>query len=74
MSEREEAIEKLWNSWHELLEIGERFGFARMHETIDGLEGTEPRSLLKVIATAAVIERHERRQLTDGLGDDPVLN
>jgi hypothetical protein len=33
MSEREEAIEKLWNSWHELLEIGERFGFARMHET-----------------------------------------
>jgi hypothetical protein len=73
MDEREEAIEKLWNSWHELLEIGERFGFARMHRVIEGMQGTEPTSMLKLVATAQLIARQERRQL-DQLGSDPILH
>jgi hypothetical protein len=70
---KEQAIERLWDSWLTLLDVGERLGFAEMHETIDGLEGTQPHSLLKIAATQAVIERIEKRQL-ERLGPDPVLH
>ena len=58
--QQRQAVEQVWKGWEELLRIGEEDGPARMGATIDALPERGAKSMLKVVAAAALRDRRQR--------------